>query len=133
MLAGQIDMLFGFPTVTLPHIQAGRLKAYAFMAKGRLEVAPSIPTVDEAGVPRAYFSTWLSLWAPKNTPKDIVATLATAVAAALADPALKARYAELGNAVAPLEQQSPEGLATLQKAELARWWPIVKAANIKGE
>jgi tripartite-type tricarboxylate transporter receptor subunit TctC len=133
MLAGQIDMLFGFPTVTLAHIQTGRLKAYAFMAKSRLEAAPSIPTVDEAGVPGAYFSNWLSLWAPRNTSKEIVATLGTALAAALADPALKARYAELGNPVAPLEQQSSEALATLQKAEIDRWWPIVTAANIKGE
>jgi tripartite-type tricarboxylate transporter receptor subunit TctC len=133
MLADQIDMLFGFPTVTLPHIQAGRLKAYAVMASRRIEGAPNIPTVDEVGVPGAYFSTWLPLWAPKNTPKDIVATLGTAVTAALADPALKARYAELGNAVAPHEQQSSEALATLQNAEIDRWWPIVNAANIKGQ
>jgi tripartite-type tricarboxylate transporter receptor subunit TctC len=70
MLAGQIDMMFTFAAVTLPHIQAGRLKTYAFKAKSRLEAAPGIPTVDEAGVPGAYFSTWYSLWAPKGTPKD---------------------------------------------------------------
>jgi tripartite-type tricarboxylate transporter receptor subunit TctC len=133
VLAGQIDMIFGFPSVTLPHIQSGRLKAYALMAKSRLEAAPGIPTVDEAGAPGAYFSAWLSLWAPKGTPKDIVAKLTAAVAVTLADPGIKARFADLGFDVAPPDQQSPDGLATLQKAEIDRWWPIVKAANIKGE
>jgi tripartite-type tricarboxylate transporter receptor subunit TctC len=133
MLAGQIDMLFGFPSVTLPHVQAGRLKAYAFMAKSRLEAAPAIPTVDEAGVAGAYFSTWLSMWAPKGTPKDVVARLRAAVAAALAGSAIKARFADMGFDVAPADQQTPDGLATLQKTEIDRWWPIVKAANIKGE
>jgi tripartite-type tricarboxylate transporter receptor subunit TctC len=133
MLAGQIDMMFTFPAVTLPYIQAGRIKAYAAMAKGRLAAAPGIPTVDEAGVPGAYFSTWFSLWASKGTPKDIVAGLNSAIAAALAGPAIKARFADLGFDVAPPDQQSPDGLATLQKAEIDRWWPIIKAANIKGE
>jgi tripartite-type tricarboxylate transporter receptor subunit TctC len=129
LLAGHVDMLFGFPAVTLPHVQAGRLKAYAFMAKSHLEAAPGVPTVDEAGAAGAYFSTWFSLWAPKG----IVGTLSAAVVAALADPAIKARFADLGFDVAPLDQQSPDALATLQKAEIDRWWPIVKAAKIKGE
>jgi tripartite-type tricarboxylate transporter receptor subunit TctC len=133
MLAGQIDMLFGFPSVTLSHIQSGRLKAYAVMAKSRLEAAPGIPTVDEAGAPGAYFSTWLSLWTPKGTPKDVIAVLSAAVATALADPAMKARFADLGFDLAPRDQQTPDGLATLQKAEIDRWWPIVRAAGIKAE
>jgi tripartite-type tricarboxylate transporter receptor subunit TctC len=97
------------------------------------EAAPGIPTVDEAGVPGAYFLTWYSLWAPKGTPKDIVARLGAAVAAALAGPAIKARFADLGLDVAPPDQQSADGLATFQKVEIDRWWPIVKAANIKME
>jgi tripartite-type tricarboxylate transporter receptor subunit TctC len=133
MLAGQIDMMFTFAAVTLPYIQTGRLKTYAFMAKSHLEAALGIPTVDEAGVPGAYFSTWYSLWAPKGTPKDIVARLGAAVAAALSDPAIKARFADLGLDVAPPDQQSPDGLATLQKVEIDRWWPTVKAANIKAQ
>ena len=133
MLAGQIDMMFTFGAVTLPYIQAGRIKAYAAMTKRRLEAAPGIPTVDEAGVPGAYFSTWYSLWAPKGTPKDIVARLGAAVAAALADPAVKARFSDLGLDVARPDQQSPDGLATLQKVEIDRWWPTVKAAGIKPE
>jgi tripartite-type tricarboxylate transporter receptor subunit TctC len=100
MLAGQIDMMFTFGAVTLPYIQAGRIKAYAAMTKRRLEAAPGIPTVDEAGVPGAYFSTWFSLWAPKGTPSAIVARLSAAVAAALAEPAIKARFADLGFDVA---------------------------------
>jgi tripartite-type tricarboxylate transporter receptor subunit TctC len=84
-------------------------------------------------VPGAYFSTWYSLWAPKGTSKDIVARLGAAVAATLADPAVKARFSDLGLDVAPPDQQSPDGLATLQKVEIDRWWPIVKAAGIKPE
>jgi tripartite-type tricarboxylate transporter receptor subunit TctC len=133
MLAGQIDMMFTFGAVTLPYIQAGRIKAYAAMAKSRLEAAPGIPTVDEAGVPGAYFSTWFSLWAPMGTPKDTVARLSAAVATGLAGPAIKARFADLGFDVAPPDQQSPDGLATLQKAEIDRWWPIIKAAGIKAQ
>jgi tripartite-type tricarboxylate transporter receptor subunit TctC len=133
MLSGQIDMIFGSPVVTLPHIQAGRLKAYAVMAKSRLKTAPDIPTVDEAGAPGAYYLGWSSLWAPKGTPKDIVAKLSTAVVAALASPDVKARFADMGTDVAPPDQQSPDGLATFHKAEIDRWWPIIKAANIKGE
>jgi tripartite-type tricarboxylate transporter receptor subunit TctC len=133
VLAGQIDMIFGFPGVILPNIQAGRLKGYAVMAKSRLEAAPNIPTVDEAGAAGAYFSTWFSLWAPKGTPKDIIGKLNAAAMEALADPAVRSRFADLGEEIFPREQQTPEALGALQKADIDRWWPIVKAANIKGE
>jgi tripartite-type tricarboxylate transporter receptor subunit TctC len=133
MLSGQIDMIFGSPIVTLPHIQAGRLKAYAVMAKSRLEAAPEVPTVDEAGAPDAYYLSWSSLWAPNGTPRDIVAKLSNAVVAALADPTIKARFAQLGTPVPPSDLQSPTGLANFHKAEIEKWWPIIKAANIRGE
>jgi tripartite-type tricarboxylate transporter receptor subunit TctC len=133
MLSGQIDMAFATPIGALPFIQAGQLKAYAIMAKSRLGLVPDVPTVDEAGVPSAHFGSWLSLWAPKGTPKNIVTTLNAAVVAALADPAFKARFADtVGSAIAPPDQQSPEGLAGFQKAEIDRWWPIFEALNIKG-
>ena len=133
MLAGQIDMIFGSPLVSLPHIHAVRLKAYAVMGPSRLEAAPGIPTVDEAGAPGAYYQSWSSLWAPRGTPKVIVAKLSAAVIAALASPGIKTRFAELGTDIAPLDQQSPDGLASFHKAEIDRWWPIIKAAGIRAE
>jgi tripartite-type tricarboxylate transporter receptor subunit TctC len=133
VLAGQIDMTFGFPPETLPHIQAGRLKGHAIMAKSRLAAAPGIPTVDEAGAAGAYFSAWLSLWAPKGTPRDIIAKLNAAVVGAMSDPAVRQRFTDLGEEFFSREQQTPEALGALQKADIEKWWPIVKAANIKGE
>jgi tripartite-type tricarboxylate transporter receptor subunit TctC len=133
MLSGQIDMAFATPIGALPFIQARQLKAYAITAKSRLGLVPNVPTVDEAGVPGADFAGWLSLWAPKETPKDIVTTLNGAVVAALADPTFKARFADtVGSSIAPPDQQSPEWLARFQKAEIDRWWPIFDALNIKG-
>jgi tripartite-type tricarboxylate transporter receptor subunit TctC len=99
MLSDQIDMIFGSPIVTLPHIQAGRLKAHAIMAKSRLATLPDVPTVDEAGAPGAYNLSWLSLWAPKGTAKNIIARLSSAVTVALADSAVKVRFAGIGGRV----------------------------------
>ncbi len=133
LLAGQIDMIIDDPTNSLPHVRAGGIKAFAVTAKTRLAAAPDIPTVDEAGLPGFYFSRWHALWAPKGTPKDIVGKLNAAVVDALADPAVRARLADLGQEIFPREQQTPEALGTYQKAEIEKWWPIIKAANIKGE
>jgi tripartite-type tricarboxylate transporter receptor subunit TctC len=123
LLSGQIDMIFGFPPVTLPHIQAGRLKGHAVMARSHLEAAPSIPTVDEAGAAGAYFSSWLSLWAPARTPPAIIAKLNAAVASSLADAGVRARITDLGLEIYPPEQQTAEALAVLQRAEIEKWWP----------
>jgi tripartite-type tricarboxylate transporter receptor subunit TctC len=131
MLTGQIDMGFANPLVSLPHIKAGTLKAYAAMRGRRLAQLPDVPTVDEAGAPNAYYSSWTSLWAPKGTPQDIIAKLNAAVVKASADPALRARYSELAVDVPDADQQTPEALKALQKAEIAKWWPIVKAAKIR--
>jgi tripartite-type tricarboxylate transporter receptor subunit TctC len=133
LLAGQIDMIIDDPTNSLPHVRAGRIKAFAVTAKTRLAAAPDIPTVDEAGLPGFYFSRWHGLWVPKGTPKDIVGKLNAAVVDALADPAVRTRLADLGQEVFPREQQTPEALGVFQKAEIEKWWPIIKAANIKGE
>jgi tripartite-type tricarboxylate transporter receptor subunit TctC len=108
------DMIFGMPLITLPHIQAGRLKAYAFMAKSHLEAAPGIPTVDEAGAAGAYSTSWVSPWAPKGTPKDIIGKLNAATVEAMADPAVRRRFADLGEEFFPREQQTPEALGALQ-------------------
>ena len=95
--------------------------------------APNIPTVDEAGAPGIYVSLWNGLWAPRGTPKHIVDKLAAAVVDALADPKLKARLVDLGMDIAPRDQQNPQGLAAFQEAEIAKWWPILKAAGIKAQ
>jgi tripartite-type tricarboxylate transporter receptor subunit TctC len=103
------------------------------MAKHRLAVAPDIPTVDEAGLPGLYTSVWFGLWAPAKTPKDIIAKLNAAVMEALADPNVRARLGDLAQEVFPREQQTPAALGAFQKAEIAKWWPIIKMAGIKGE
>ncbi len=133
LVAGQLDIMFDQSSNSLPHVRNGKLKAYAVTAKNRLPSAPDIPTVDEAGMPGFYISVWHGMWVPKGTPKEIVAKLTSAVQEALADPAVRARMAELGLDVPSPEQQTPEGLAAHHKAEIDKWWPIIKAANIKGE
>jgi tripartite-type tricarboxylate transporter receptor subunit TctC len=133
MVAGQIDVMFDQASNSLPQIRGGNIRAYAVTAKTRLTSAPDIPTVDEAGMPGFYIAVWQGLWVPHGTPKDIVAKLTAAVQAALADPVMQRRLADLGLEIPPLAQQTPEGLGTYQKAEIEKWWPIVKAANIKVE
>jgi tripartite-type tricarboxylate transporter receptor subunit TctC len=131
MLAGHIDLNFDQAANALPQVRAGQIRAYAVTAKTRLAAAPDIPTVDEAGLPGFYIAVWHGLWAPKGTPKEIVARLVDAVHAALADPIVKARLADLGQDIPPPEQQTPAALYAHHKAELEKWLPIIKAANIK--
>jgi tripartite-type tricarboxylate transporter receptor subunit TctC len=133
LLAGQIDLLFDLIADALPQVRAGNVKVYAVTASERAPTAPEIPTVDEAGVPGLYIALWNALWAPKGTPKAVIEKLNAAVVLALADPAVRARLAELGYQIFPPEQQTPQALAAYQKAEIEKWWPILKAANIKGE
>jgi tripartite-type tricarboxylate transporter receptor subunit TctC len=133
LVAGHIDMMIDPANNSLPHVRAGTIKAYAVMAKGRLAVAPEIPTVDEAGLPGLHVQAWQALWAPKGTPNVIVARLNEAVVAALANPSVRSRLADLGIEFFPREQLAPDALAAFHRAEIERWWPIVKAANIKPE
>jgi tripartite-type tricarboxylate transporter receptor subunit TctC len=133
LVAGQIDLTFGQAANYLGHVRDGRLKAYAVLAKKRWWAASDVPTMDEAGVPGFYSSFWHGVWVPKGTPKDIVVKLHAAVIDALADPALAKRFGDIGQEIWPRAQQTPEALAALQKSEIERWWPIIKAANIKGE
>jgi tripartite-type tricarboxylate transporter receptor subunit TctC len=110
---------------------AGR-RAFGVTTKTRLFSAPDIPTLDEAGLPGFDISLWHGLWLPKGTPRNIVAKVNAAVMDALADPMVRTRLAELGQKIFPSDQQTPEALGAFQKAEIEKWWPIIKAANIKG-
>ena len=114
-------------------VRDGRIRAYAVTAKARLAAFPDIPTVDEAGLPEFYINIWHGLWAPAGTPQDIIAKLNRAAVAALADPAVRERLAALGLDVPAPEQQTPAALGALQRAEIEKWWPIIKAANIKAQ
>ena len=133
LVSGHVDLLVVQGAATLPQIRGGTIKAIANLSPRRSASMPDIPTSDETGVPGLYMSGWFGFFAPKNTPKSVIATLNAAMMQVLADPAVKARFAELGLDVASREQQTPEGLAAFQKAEIEKWWPIIKSANIKGE
>jgi len=132
-VAGRIDMMIDNPVTSLPHVRSGSIKAFAVTAKTRLAQAPEILTVDEAGLPGFYLSNWGALWAPKGTPRNVIAKLNVAVVDALADSAVRRRIADQGMGIAPPEQQTPEGLRAIHRAEIEKWWPIIKAAGIKGE
>jgi tripartite-type tricarboxylate transporter receptor subunit TctC len=132
LIAGQIDFMIEPSSNFLAQVRAGTVKALAVCAKTRIPTAPDIPTVDEAGLPGFYASLWFGLWAPKDTPQDIIAKLDIAVMATLADANVRSRIADLGPRIVPPEQQTPDALATLKKAEIEKWWPIIKAANIQG-
>jgi tripartite-type tricarboxylate transporter receptor subunit TctC len=131
LIARQIDLMFDPAGSAVPHVLAGSIKAYAVTAKTRLTAAPDLPTVDEAGLPGMYVSLWHAFWVPKGTPKDVVEKLNAAVMAALADGGVRAKLTELGQIIPSREQQTPEALAALRRAEAEKWWPIIKAAGIK--
>jgi tripartite-type tricarboxylate transporter receptor subunit TctC len=130
LISGTVDLLVVQGAVALPQIRAGKIKALANLSPARSASMSDIPTSDETGVPGLYMSGWFGFWAPKGTPKDIIAKLNAATVEALADPAIQKRFTELGLDVAPREQQTPEGLAAFQKAEIDKWWPIIKSAGI---
>ena len=133
LIAGQIDLAFTMVASALQQVRGGQVKAYAVMAKTRWWAAPDTPTFDEAGVPGLYASFWHGLWAPKGTPKDVIAALHAALVETLADPGVRQHFVDIGQGTWPREQQTPEALAAQQKAEIEKWWPIIRAANIKAE
>jgi tripartite-type tricarboxylate transporter receptor subunit TctC len=131
LLAEQIDFMIEPASNFKSLLAAGHVKPFAITGKTRLKSSPNIPTADEAGLPGFFASLWYGLWVPKNTPKDIIAKLNATMVQILAAPQVQQRFEELGIEITPLQQQSPEALRAFQKAEADRWWPIIKAANIK--
>lgn len=133
LMAGQVDMMIDAPAVILPHLNSGRIKALAVLSKTRLAQAADVPTADEAGLPGFYVSNWLGLWVPKGTDKDTIGKLNAAVVSSLAHPEVRRKFADQGFEIPSREQQTPQALGAFQKAEVDKWWPIIRAANIKGE
>jgi len=133
LVSGQVDLLVVQGAVALPQVRAGTIKAIANLSPQRSASMADIPTSDETGVPGLYMSGWFGFWAPKGTPKDVIGALNKAMREVLADPTTKAKFSELGLDVAQPAQQTPEGLAAFQKAEIEKWWPIIKGAGIKAE
>ena len=131
LLSGQIDFMIEPASNFRSLLGAGSVKPFAISGKTRLKSSPDIPTADEAGLPGFFASLWYGLWVPKDTPKEITAKLNATMVQVLAEPAVKQRFEELGIEITPLPQQSPEALRAYQKLEAERWWPIIKASNIK--
>jgi tripartite-type tricarboxylate transporter receptor subunit TctC len=133
VVGGRVDVMCPSPASSLAMVQSGLLRAYAVTEGTRLASAPEIPTVDEVEFPQLHISVWGGLFVPKGTPKSVIAKLNAAATTALADPAVRRQLANIGQEVVPREQQTPEALAAVQTADIAKWWPIIKAANIKAE
>jgi len=131
LVAGQIDVIVDQTSNSINQVRGGNIRAYAITADKRLDSAPEIPTTDEAGLPGFHMTLWSGLWVPKDTPKDIVAKLNAAAVGALNDPAVRKQLENLGLQMPPSDQLSPQALGVWQKAEIAKWWPMIKAANVK--
>jgi tripartite-type tricarboxylate transporter receptor subunit TctC len=133
LLSAQVDLTCLQASDLLPHVRGGNIRAYAILEGTPWVRAPDIPIIDDAGIPELHMPFWHGLWAPANTPTEIVAKLNAAAIEAVGDPSVRQRLADIGQEIFPREQQAPEALAALQKAEIEKWWPIIKAANIEGQ
>jgi len=133
VIAGQIDATFITVAPALPQLAAGSIKAFGLTADKRVAAAPDLPTMDQAGLPDFYFSYWSGLFAPRGTPKDIVSAVGAAAVAAMRDPQTRQKLDSQAFETPPPERQTPQALADLQRAEIAKWWPIIKDAGIKAD
>jgi tripartite-type tricarboxylate transporter receptor subunit TctC len=133
LVGGQIDLMCAEASQTLTYLRSGKMKAFAVMAKTRWPALPNVPTTDEIGAPGMYISFWHGLWVQKGTPKQVIAKLNNAVVETLADQTVRQRLTDLGQIIATADQQTPSALAAYHRAEIEKWWPIIKAANIKVE
>jgi tripartite-type tricarboxylate transporter receptor subunit TctC len=133
LVAGQIDIIVDQLSNSIAQVRAGTIRAYAVTDDKRVESASDIPTTDEAGLPGFHMTLWSGLWVPKNTPKDIVAKLNAAAVEALNDPAVRKKFEDLGLQMPGADKLTPEALGAWQKAEIAKWWPMLKAANVRLE
>jgi tripartite-type tricarboxylate transporter receptor subunit TctC len=131
LVGGQIDIMFDQAVTALAQVRGGRIRAFAVTAKERLPAAPDVPTVDEAGAPGVHIAIWHALWVARGTPKEAVARLNAAIVDSLADPAVRKRLGDLGQDIPSREQQTPEALGAFHKAEVEKWWPLIKAAGVK--
>ena len=133
LVTGRVDLMLDQAANAITQVRAGTIKAYAVMAKNRWAALPDVPALDESGISGLHVSYWHALWAPKGTPKDVIAKLNAAAVAALADPTVKQRLTAQGHDIWPRAQQTPEALAAYHKAETDKWWPIVRASNLKAK
>lgn len=133
LIAGRVDMMLDQAANAVGQVRAGGIKAYAVMAKSRWHALPDVPSLDELGLPGLHVAYWHGMWAPKGTPKPVIAKLNAAIMHALADPKARERLAQLGHDVFPREQQTPEALAAYHKAETEKWWPIVREMGLKAQ
>ncbi|MBI5319750.1 tripartite tricarboxylate transporter substrate binding protein BugD [Bradyrhizobium sp.] len=131
LVAGQIDLIVDQLSNSIQQVRAGNIRAYAVTNPKRIESAADIPTVDEAGLNGFHMNLWSGMWVPKGTPKDVIAKLNAAVVEAMNDPAVKKQFENLGLQMPPSDKLTPEALGEWQKAEIAKWWPVIKAANVK--
>jgi len=133
LVAGELDLMFDQASHSLPFLRAGAIKSYAITSKTRTASLPDIPTTDEAGLPGFHSANWYGLWAPKGTPKDIVARLNGAVVEALADATVVKQLADQGLDMPPADQRTPEALAAFHRSEIEKWWPLIQKAGIKAK
>lgn len=131
LMAGHVDVFFDQAVNAIPQTRSGKVRAYAVTQTTRLSVAPDIPTVDEAGMPGYYMAVWHALWVPRGTPPAVVARLNSAMVDAAADDGVRKRLMDLGQEILPRDKQTPEALGAHHKAEIEKWWPLIKSAGIK--